>query len=102
MGISQTSEGDVVGVDVTGHLGAGAGRRWDRDALGGAATVLPAVEELDVVGVDLGLVALLAGLGVVPGARLHAALHIDQAALLEVLTAQFGVPAVALVPDHDV
>src|ERR1035441_41524 len=102
MGICQTSEGDVVGVDIAGHLRAGACRGRIRGALRGGASVLAAVEELHVVGVDLGLVALLTGLGVVPGARLHAALHVDQAALLEVLAAELGELAIALVPHHDV
>src|SRR5450755_3014022 len=102
-------ERDVVGVDVT--TGVGSERRDRRAGAGGlpaevgtaaAVTVLAAVKELHVVGVDLGLVALGPRVLVVPRAGLEAALDVDHAALLEVLAAELGELAVAGVPHHDV
>src|SRR5665213_2308788 len=103
-------EGDVVGVDVT--TGVGSERRDGRAGAGGlpaevgtaaaAITVLAAVQELHVVGIDLGLVALGPRVLVVPRAGLEAALDVDHAALLEVLAAELGELAVAGVPHHDV
>src|SRR5438093_6190606 len=95
-----SSEGDVVGVDVAaGSHGCGlrvTGRRRS------AGTILPAVQELHVVGVHLGAITLLAALGVLPGSRLQTSLDVYEAALLQVLAAQLGELAIALIPDHDV
>src|SRR5437879_2707398 len=95
----QASERDVVGVDVApgthrGGLGVG-GRR-------SAGAVLTAVQELHVVGIHLGAITLLAALRVLPRPRLEASLHVHEAALLQVLAAELGKLAVALVPHHDV
>src|SRR5205807_9110792 len=101
-------EGDVVGIDVA----AVGGRRRPADGgtggflaprcRGQATAILTAVEELHVVGVDLGPVALLTGVLVVPGAGLQPPLDVDETALLKVLATELGELAVALVPDHDV
>ena len=55
-----------------------------------------------MVGVDFGLVALLATGRVVPRASLQASLDVDEAALLQVLRSGFRKLAGALIPDHHV
>src|SRR5438270_822184 len=107
---------DVVGVDVTRvrllhgrlFLGPAAARRprWcalvaTAAATAGGAVAAPGVQELDVVGHDLGGLALLPVLAL-PGTGLDAALDIDQRPLLQVLGHDLGQVPAADVPADDV
>src|SRR5215472_1636567 len=99
---SELSEGDVVRIDVT-HTAARVfrqRRRLVRLAPGGGAGPA-AVQELDVVGDDLGRPALLAVLPL-PRPSLQTALDIDERPLPRVLRNELGQGPRADVPGHDV
>src|SRR5580693_5852610 len=87
-GAARAAEAAFV-VGRTGRSGAGAGTL----ELGRTRA-----DHLEVVADDLGAVLLLAGLAIVPGARLDPAFDIDLLALGEVLAGDLGLPS----PDHDV
>src|SRR5438128_12003094 len=81
-----------------------SGRRGDRrlDRLGrGRLRLAARLEELDLGGVDFGGLALMTILPF-PGTRLEPPLEIDEAALLQVLPADFREVALADVPHDDV
>src|SRR5215469_5855047 len=94
------SERDVVGVHVA-DARAGIVRRRRRLVGGRPLACAPCLEELHVVGDDLGRAPLLAILAF-PGPRLQPPLDVHEGALLRVLRHQLGQHAPADVPGDDV
>src|SRR5215467_2499285 len=99
---SEPSERDVVGIHVPDASSRVVGQRWQ--LFGGAARGRPgpaAVEELDVVGDDLGGPALLTVLAL-PRPGLQTPLDVHERAFLRVLRHQLGQCPRADVPGDDV